>query len=123
MITVTNGKQTGFLGKDKIYIGRANPYYNLPESPLHNPFKINIHYSREQVIKLYRQYLWNSIKQMKNSGKVDEIMLELIRIVRQERQENIILVCYCKPLSCHGDIIVNALNWLKTQSWFLQALV
>ena len=38
MITVINGKRDGFIGKDKIYIGRKNKSYNLNQSPLHNPF-------------------------------------------------------------------------------------
>lgn len=23
------------------------------------------------------------------------------------------LVCYCKPKSCHGDIIVSAVQWMR----------
>jgi hypothetical protein len=37
MIGVINGKRDGFIGQDKIYIGRANKFYGLQKSPLHNP--------------------------------------------------------------------------------------
>ena len=121
MIYITNGKQTGFLGKDKIYIGRGNRYYKLSSSPLNNPFPINFKCSRQQSIELYRQHLWRSIKLMRDTGKVDRIMQEILGIAKQEKQKRkVVLVCWCKPLDCHGDIVIRALNWLKTQPWFMQ---
>lgn len=50
-----NGKTDGFIGEDKIYIGRYNRYYNLSESPLHNPFAIvkGVN-TRKDVINQYK---------------------------------------------------------------------
>ncbi|MCA6430258.1 MAG: DUF4326 domain-containing protein [Cytophagales bacterium] len=25
------------------------------------------------------------------------------------------LVCWCKPLPCHGDVVLSCLEWLDTQ--------
>jgi len=36
MIRVINGKTNGFLGNDKIYIGRENKTYGVEESVLKN---------------------------------------------------------------------------------------
>ena len=121
MIDITNGKQTGFLGRDKIYIGRGNRYYKLSSSPLNNPFPIHSKCSRQQSIELYRQHLWGSIKLIRDTGKVDGVMRKLIWIAQLEKQKGkVVLVCWCKPLDCHGDVVIRALNWLKTQPWFMQ---
>ena len=37
------------------YVGRANKRYNLPQSALANPFKIDKHGSREHVLWCYRE--------------------------------------------------------------------
>lgn len=125
MISVRNGKQIGFIGHNKIYIGRANKYFNLKESPLHNPFKVSKTVSRSEAIALYKQRLWKSIKQMRDGLPLDSIVIELINIARAEKDlaeanTELILVCYCKPLACHGDVIVSAIDWLKTQDWFMK---
>ncbi len=26
--------------------------------------------------------------------------------------QTIVLTCWCKPEACHGDVIVNCVNWL-----------
>ena len=122
---VINGKHDGFLGTNKIYIGRANRYFNLKESPLHNPFKVSKTVTRSEAIALYKKHLWNSIKAMRDGLPLDRIMIELINIARAEKDfaetnTELILVCYCKPLACHGDVIVAAIGWLKTQDWFMK---
>ena len=125
MIQVGNGKQIGFIGHNKIYIGRANPHLNLQQSPLHNPFKVSKTVNRNLAIALYKQHLWQSIKAMRDGLPLDPIVIELINIARAERDlakanTDLILVCYCKPLACHGDVIVAAIGWLKTQDWFME---
>ena len=119
MISITNGKVSGFIGQDKIYIGRGNRYYNLSPSPLNNPFPINSQRNREQSIAEFRLDLWKSIKLLRDKGVVNSQMQELIRIAKLERQlGKVNLVCWCKPQLCHGDVIVAALNWLGDQYWF-----
>lgn len=72
-----------------IYIGRANPRYNLPESIWHNPFHIGKDGTREECIVKYfyhvvtNPYLMSQLHTLK--GKT--------------------LACWCDPLSCHGHVL------------------
>ena len=68
-----------------IYIGRGSKWGN--------PFKIGEHGNREQVIKLYEEYLNNS---------------RLLEDLKQLKGKN--LVCFCSPKSCHGDILLRKLG-------------
>ena len=70
-----------------IYIGRAIPRHNLPESPWHNPYKIvgvDNPAARQQVIDLYRQHITPKVE----SGELD---IETLR--------GKVLVCWCKSAS------------------------
>ncbi len=72
------------------YIGRG--------SFLGNPYKIGVHGSRTDVILKYRIYFYALIK---NKPEFKKKVLAL---------KGKILACYCKPLSCHGDIVVEYLD-------------
>lgn len=90
-ITVINGKTDGFIGKDKIYIGRRNRTYNLLESPLHNPYNIEKGVrSREDVIKVFTQDVIGWINDFKR-GLLTPQMKELIRIYKLGLKGPIIL--------------------------------
>jgi hypothetical protein len=73
---------------DFVYIGRYNSYYNLPQSKWANLYHIGVDGTREQVILKYEMHLppmlRNSLHELK--GKI--------------------LGCWCKPLACHGDVLV-----------------
>lgn len=73
------------LRKEKytIYIGRP--------SPLGNPYIIGKDGNREEVIRKYERFVRNNPK-----------LLEVIKSL----PANAVLGCFCKPLPCHGDIIV-----------------
>lgn len=84
-----------------IYIGRG--------SPLGNPFthldldNTKAQYrceTRDQAIENYEAYLTDKIKE--NDRRVCD---ELNRIYLAACSGNVNLVCFCKPKSCHGDII------------------
>jgi Domain of unknown function (DUF4326) len=81
------------------YIGRGsvlgNKYYHGNSS--FNVVKVE---SREEAIRLYEVWLRQKIKE-----KDKDICGELNYILRAARKENVQLICYCAPLSCHGDII------------------
>lgn len=80
------------LRKEKydVYIGRGSPFGN--------PFKIGRHGSREEVIERFRKYFYAKIE-------MDEIFAyEVLRLKGK------VLGCYCKPLACHGDIIIEFLE-------------
>lgn len=69
-----------------IYIGRGSKWGN--------PFRIGIDGTREQVIEKYRKYIKNNLK--------------LLKDINQLRGK--ILGCFCRPLTCHGDVLVELLN-------------
>ncbi|MEG5043574.1 DUF4326 domain-containing protein [Microcoleus sp. B4-C1] len=111
MIEVVNGKQHGFVGENKIYIGRANKSLGLESSPLSNPYKIGVDGNRAEVIALYRKWLWKRIVIGYNNP--NQTFKELFSIAhRVNNGEKIKLICYCKPLDCHGDVVVKCINWI-----------
>lgn len=81
-----------------VYIGRGsplgNPYSHLPETKA--IYRVE---SREMAIEFYRNYLWRQI----SSGN---ITIEMLKSLHGKR-----LGCFCKPQSCHGDIIAKAVEW------------
>ena len=114
MIEVVNGKQHGFVGENKIYIGRANKSLGLESSPLANPYKIGADGNRAEVIALYRKWLWKKIVVGHNNP--NETFKELFSIShRVNNGEKIQLSCYCKPLDCHGDVVVKCINWIVSE--------
>ena len=117
MIKVVNGKKVGFIGKDKIYIGRANYSYHLKGSILANPYQIGKHGNRQEVITKYRQWLWKNIQE-KLSNKYNRVWDELVKIGQKVLNgESVELVCYCSPWECHGDVIVSCIQWMISKGY------
>lgn len=67
-------------------------------TPFGNPFIIGRDGDREEVIRKFREYFY------KNK--------ELRRLVRKELRGHDLL-CWCKPLACHGDVIIEYLEKRK----------
>jgi hypothetical protein len=83
-------RQGGQVVQDcDVYIGRYcdRGGWNLPQSKWHNPYK------GEGAILLYEQYIRSS---------------PLINDIEELRGK--ILGCWCRPSSCHGDVLVKILN-------------
>ena len=80
-------------------------YYIGRPSPLGNPFRVG-EYSREESLELYDKWLEEKI----NQG--DRVILTALAHLAKLSQQGIIvnLVCWCKPLPCHGDIIKRILE-------------
>lgn len=74
-----------------VYIGRP--------SILGNPYVIGTDGTRQKVIDLYeahaRQYLMHEIAQLEDDD---------------------VLGCWCKPLDCHGDVIIKLWKEIHAQS-------
>lgn len=81
--TVVNIKDTSC----DVYIGRPSIWGN--------PFKIGRDGTRNTVIKKYKEYLLSRP--------------ELIEKAKKELKGKK-LGCYCKPLSCHGDVLVEVIE-------------
>mgnify|MGYP002622184085 CR=1 FL=1 len=91
---------------NNFYIGRGsilgNPYTHLPLKRTIALYKAK---SREEAIELYSGYfdlMYSCNKDFK--AVVDEIY------EKYKRGEDVYLECFCHPLSCHGDIIVQKLQ-------------
>ena len=74
-----------------VYIGRAcyRGGWKLPQSIWHNPFSVN-KFGREKSIELYRQYI------LETPGLMSQL----------HTLQGKTLGCWCKPLACHGDVLV-----------------
>lgn len=68
--------------KFDVYIGRPSKWGN--------PFRIGRDGSRKDVIELYRQWALNN-----------PVLLNSLHELRGKT-----LGCWCKPLPCHGDVLV-----------------
>lgn len=73
-----------------VYIGRGSIFGNM--------FKLNRDGNREEVIAKYKEYFYHKVN-------IDAEFRAAVLSLRGKR-----LGCYCKPLACHGDVIVEYLN-------------
>lgn len=110
MSQVVNFKQCGSVtalneafGSRWHYIGRANSHAGLPRSPLANPFKVKTFGGRGKTLPHYRRWLWARIQ----AG--DEAVLAALRSIDADT----VLVCWCKPGPCHGDVVKAATAWVQ----------
>ena len=78
-----------------VYIGRAG---RGESGYLGNPFSIGAGVTREQAVERFRQYFYQRI----DNDREFRMQVEELRGKR--------LGCFCKPLACHGDVIV---EWLS----------
>jgi len=115
--TVSNIRDSGTKGLSsanwhnpdwsKIYIGRGGTQ-KIMRSPLNNPYVINEQNNREKVIEDFRKYSWQQLQI--NDGAFYKAIEKIASTLASG--ENVELVCHCKPLACHGDIIKNAALWM-----------
>ncbi|MCK5018471.1 MAG: DUF4326 domain-containing protein [Candidatus Peribacteraceae bacterium] len=75
--------------KYDVYIGRPSEWGN--------PFNIGEHGTRQEVIELYEEYL----------RKNEKLMAKIMEL------DSKVLGCWCKPKSCHGDVIVKIIQELQ----------
>jgi len=79
---------------DFVYIGRYNKHHGLSASKWANFYQIGRDGTREEVILKYEVYMPSELK---------DCLHEL---------EGKILGCWCKPLACHGDVLVRLVGLL-----------
>jgi hypothetical protein len=75
------------ISSDGVYIGRPSKWGN--------PFAIGRDGSRSDVVQKFKQYL-DENPALKEAAK------------KELKGKN--LVCFCAPLSCHGDILLQIAN-------------
>ena len=88
------------------YIGRenilSNPYTHLPVKDTKAMFQCK---TREEAIEKYDEYFDIMYGNNIEFTKIIDEMYE-----KYKNGEDIYLECYCKPQSCHGDIIAKKLQ-------------
>ena len=112
MIKVVNKKEFGLkvidFQKQKIH---ANWVYIGRGSALGNQFPITKKQNRKAVIQMYREWLWDKIK-----ANDQRVISELRKLLALNKEfVNLYLVCSCKPLPCHGDVIKSCIEWAESR--------
>ena len=107
-IEVINIKTTKILSKNPndewIYIGRYNAKFG--QSPLKNKFLIEKDGTRDEVVELFRQWLWKNRNDKIIGGELNKIKNMVLE------GKNVKLMCWCEPLNCHGRIIKRCIEWM-----------
>lgn len=104
-------------GERQPWVGRGH-YVGRP-SPLGNPFVIGRHGQRSECIERFRQWLWGIVNKPLEAMDAAEqaAWFELMKL-KQAAERNhaagadLNLLCYCKPLACHADVIKGCLEWM-----------
>jgi hypothetical protein len=102
-ITIGN-KRADAPQPDDVYIGRP--------SPLGNPFVLGRDGDRAVVIARYRTCLQEQLA----AGPGNSAYAELHRLLTVARRRPLRLVCWCAPLPCHGDVIMELLRELAGET-------
>jgi hypothetical protein len=92
------GPPSTSLPPNAVYIGRRlkRAGYDLPESKWHNPFKVGRDGTLDQVLAKYRERVVSR----------PDLMASLPEL------EGKLLVCWCAPKPCHGDVLIELLATL-----------
>jgi hypothetical protein len=96
-------KNNHVLQDCEVYIGRQvnQGGWILPQSKWHNPYKVGVDGTREQVIAKFEKYLLGNEKLMKSLPEL----------------KGKILGCWCKPKACHGDVLAKYANSISGYYW------
>ena len=81
---------------------------------LGNPYPIDKNNSREDVIELYRGYLNRARQRYVMTGD-PSIWEDVKRLAKIAREKDVVLLCWCAPQPCHGDVIKSAIKWLNKE--------
>lgn len=72
---------------DAVYIGRPSKWGN--------PFYVSSQRPREEAVRLYREWISHQPK---------------LREAAKNELKGKDLVCFCAPLACHGDVLLEIAN-------------
>ena len=99
---IASNSDRAALYPDFMYIGRRHKLFRLPETPWSNPFHIGKDGTRRQVLEHFVAYL--------------TACPDPIERARTELRDKT-LVCFCKPLDCHGDVWAKIANGEEWRRW------
>lgn len=101
-------KKTHIESRYDVYVGRpsvlGNQWTHRPEVAAKYKW-MTLVATREDAVAYYKQWLWTQIK-IQNK----EVMAALRAL-----NKDTVLVCWCSPLACHGDVIKAAWGWMEAQ--------
>ena len=80
--------------KDAVYIGRPSKWGN--------PFVIGKDGTREDVVEKYRKFAHMRYHEP------DDLFREQLVVLKEKD-----LICWCAPLACHGDVLLELVNKKK----------
>lgn len=72
--------------ENAVYIGRGSKWGN--------PYRIDVHGTRNEVIRMYEEHLMTS----------PELLKDLHELKGRD------LACFCAPKACHGDLLLKMAN-------------
>jgi len=112
MIKVVN-KYKHIITENDIYIGRGsvlgNPYSHLELKDTKAQIKCK---TREEAVDCYRERLMQTLYDFTSESETfvskefrKNYVKELQKIKNLSEKQDVNLVCFCAPKSCHGDII------------------
>lgn len=81
-----------------VYVGRPGVFGN--------PFRIGVHGDRDQVIELYRKWLWAERKRAAR-----HVWAALAELRGDE-----LLGCWCRGQRCHAEVLASAWGWQQAAS-------
>lgn len=81
-----------------VYIGRA--CRGLPCSPYANPFIVGKHGTREDVLRMYKEWIYRQPRLIEKA---------------QRELPGKVLGCWCAPKPCHGDILIEIVS--RVDAW------
>lgn len=101
-------------GERQPWNGQAE-FVARPE-PLACDWRVGRDGTRDQVIEKYRQWLGALVKKAEKGHELTErerqAWVQLMRCKRKAEAGDLNLICSCKPLRCHADVIRNCLEWM-----------
>jgi hypothetical protein len=93
-------------------------YYIGRPSLLGNPFVIGKYGTRAQVIEKYRVWL---DKQIESNIELRKLMLTFCQEYKTGKR--IVLICWCAPLACHGDVIAAKIKSMSKELDFQDVML
>jgi hypothetical protein len=86
-----------------VYVGRG--------SVLGNKFREGVDGTRDQVIAMYRVWMWN---QLQGESEVNDEINRLYKLWVEHGEVK--LNCFCRPKACHGQVLGSALVWMRDRN-------
>lgn len=92
-----------------VYVGRAGVVFvdkeRFPKvaSPFCNPYKVGKDGTLEEVVAKFRAYMVSRLNQ-------EPVLVQQLLALEGKR-----LGCWCKPNSCHGDVLLELIQEYKTK--------